>query len=106
MNRVKAGDAWARVSTKRYGSRLDGNEARIEPLSLSPPRPFPPLCPCPACTRFSLALPLPVPPFSLSLRPLPLVDHRYITGAPLVPFDYPRIMSGRDEGLSSVYPRG
>lgn len=36
MNRVKAGDAWARVSTKRYGSRLDGNEARIEILSVSP----------------------------------------------------------------------
>lgn len=35
MNRVKAGDAWARVSTKRYGSRLDGNEARIEILSVS-----------------------------------------------------------------------
>lgn len=41
MNRVKARDAWARVSTKRYGFRLDGNEARIEivfpsfPLSLS-----------------------------------------------------------------------
>lgn len=34
MNRVKAGDAWARVSTKRYGSRLDGNEARIETPSL------------------------------------------------------------------------
>lgn len=33
MNRMKAGDAWARVSTKRYGSRLDGNEARIEILS-------------------------------------------------------------------------
>lgn len=36
MNRVKAGDAWARVSTKRYGSRLDGNEARIETLLPSP----------------------------------------------------------------------
>lgn len=36
MNRVKAGDAWARVSTKRYGSRLDGNEARIETLLLPP----------------------------------------------------------------------
>lgn len=36
MNRVKAGDAWARVSTKRYGFRLDGNEARIEILSISP----------------------------------------------------------------------
>lgn len=35
MNRVKAGDAWARVSTKRYGFRLDGNEARIEILSRS-----------------------------------------------------------------------
>ena len=33
MNRVKAGDAWARVSTKRYSSRLDGNEARIESLA-------------------------------------------------------------------------
>lgn len=41
MNRVKAGDAWARVSTKRYGSRLDGNEARIETLLPSPPPPSP-----------------------------------------------------------------
>lgn len=39
MNRVKAGDAWARVSTKRYGSRLDGNEARIETPSLPPSLP-------------------------------------------------------------------
>lgn len=40
MNRVKAGDTWARVSTKRYGSRLDGNEARIESLLLFLPRWF------------------------------------------------------------------
>lgn len=36
MNRVKAEDTWARVSAKRYGSRLDGNEARIEALCISP----------------------------------------------------------------------
>lgn len=51
MNRVKAGDAWARVFTKRYGSRLDGNEARIEILSHSL-----------AVTLFSSpSLPLPLP---------------------------------------------
>lgn len=52
MNRVKAGDAWARVFTKRYGSRLDGNEARrIEILSRSL-----------AVTLFSSpSLPLPLP---------------------------------------------
>jgi len=35
MNRMRAGDAWARVSAERYGFRLDGDEARIEISSLS-----------------------------------------------------------------------
>lgn len=77
MNRVKAGDAWARVSTKRYGSRLDGNEARIEPPSLS------------SSTRS--------PSSRSPTSPGPVDPTRRITRTLLLTFDYPRVTSQREQ---------
>lgn len=93
MNRVKAGDAWARVSTKRYGSRLDGNEARIETPSLPS---F-----LLSFLRLSCArsfLPQGIYP-RYTARSTGYITYR--VGTPLVSFDYPRIMreTSRERGL-------